>query len=984
MKALRTDKNIALVASAGTGKTYNLALRVINLLMNGARPHELLCITFTNKATNEMRERILRNIDDIINCSSVDMISEGKVLMELNSLDSEALKAKLSGVRDDVLENFSSLRIKTVDSFVNLILTLFPFEADIRPGYTVTTDQELDELREEAFFETFQVFREENRNVLESASVGLDMNVSSFPETLHTLVKKLESSSTSSRALLAKYYAEPGELAAICENAGHVAGTAVEHVKSFGTIMKKETLNKNQQKQIDKFCRLYSINEVVKIQFFLNGDIQSGYYKKFVFDDAHMYMYDSIHSSITRFLELRNEIMTKLAVNFFGKYKERLESKKKEANTLSFTDITDKAYELLVEGSLGGDKDYLYFRLDGRIRHILIDEFQDTSLAQWKILEPLASEAMAGIGQKDESGSFFFVGDPKQTLYRFRGGEPGLFDRITDSFPDKIERQELDVNYRSSRAVMTAVNELFSSINDFSYTIQSSHRENEGYVEITERDKDSDITEYCIDKCHELIEAGYSHGDIAILVGDNKKAATITNELKQAGIQARSESSATLDKSPVSLVLRAALSYLSKRDPFSLYEYLMLPPAECMSDQVSNPAYVKNTVSMFDSLSEELETKAGLSVITCIVEALNLADRFDNDPNLLKIIDIAASLEPYRNLDIIAERLEKLCAVEKLVSSSQNEAVTLMTIHKSKGLQFPVVLLPELNIGMRPDSRKSKLFFGSDDGTSVPDKVFIMQSREHNELMGNDYLEAFGHEEKGYYRDKLNQLYVAMTRAEDELYISLSEGDKKDNLESIIKEKLGGDYICGVKGAPDKSRMAVKPSSKTVEQPIPLAEPEEEVTESIDDLHGETFGNALHEALQKMTTFTPDEIDEIKDFILRRFYPVLKAEDTARIADYLDIIINDHLFTLLINSSEIFQERGFMHGGKYRVIDFYAVKDDRIICIDFKTGEIDEQKLQLYSEQLKEYAVILGDVYNLPVETSIASFSGGEINWIEV
>ena len=190
-------------------------------------------------------------------------------------------------------------------------------------------------------------------------------------------------------------------------------------------------------------------------------------------------------------------------------------------------------------------KEYLYFKSSSQIEHLLIDEFQDTSIIQWIILKPIVEEITAG-----ENHSFFYVGDPNQAIYRFRGGESRLFNHIPNTFPGKIQSEYLTENHRSKEEIVSFVNNVFSSQPEYK-PMKSTQKEG-GWVivedlgEYKQKEGSEAVQKHVVKIIKSLKKKGYEYSDIALLVRRNEAGVKLSEVLEEAGIPTRSESKASL------------------------------------------------------------------------------------------------------------------------------------------------------------------------------------------------------------------------------------------------------------------------------------------------------------------------------------------------------------------------------------------------------------------------------------------------------
>jgi exodeoxyribonuclease V beta subunit len=981
MENLRHDKNIALIASAGTGKTFNLSLRYVSLLLKGEQMEQILCLTFTVKATAEMQEKIITLLKTLAEGDRKNCAEERRILKEHLKLDDDALEKRASQTRDRVLKNFSKMRIRTLDSFINQIISRFPFEADIRPGFTVIMDAEKKDLDARAFAAANLRFSQMYQDLLRNIADIMETSPYNLMDSITGQTGVFENQLISMNVLEAKYKTDAGGFKDLTDKLKNVKHLCLSYARAFGSSLLLGKLNGNQAKQAKSFSEAESIDKIASTTLFQNNDPSTGYFKTYPYQETQTALYFEIHNKIIEYLNLKGELYTRLAVTLYSMFFEEADALKKKLNRLAFSDITVKAYKMLVEEKLSEKKDYLYFRLDGRILHILIDEFQDTSLTQWKILEPLVEQALAGIGQQEAIKSFFYVGDPKQTLYRFRGGESRLFDTVTEDFEEFITQQELGKNFRSDKAVISLVNTLFSALRDetFRFTNQTGNSKSDGYAEIRTIEKDEN-EDYALQSVGSLISRGFRLSDIAILVETNAKAAGYEELLMKNGIPARSESSGTLRITAPFRAVEALFSYIIFRDSLDLFAFHMYKPSESAAEALMSAGFSEKAASALDSFAESVKGQSSYSVFRSMVNCFFLAERFENDPNFAKVCGIAAKAEATGNIYTYLEHLRKLADSEKALSSSLSEAVTVMTIHKSKGLQFKAVVLPDLNIKTAPAANHLRYIFYSENDSMAADSILYNHGAKFLSIMPADYREAFALEQKAFYHDKVNLLYVAMTRAEKEMYIAVNPEPSANTVEKVICDNLSELPISfGVQTAlpaAGKQEHLARPERKY--EPLELTEPV--ITEESDDYIGEIFGQALHEGMFLIN----HEPETLKAHLFNRYGAYLCGADIDRVTAYLTMLVGNALFKEITENASVFKERGFMVEDGYKQIDFYAVKSDAVFCLDFKTGRIEEKMMDAYTEQIDGYAEILEQVYALPVIKYLVSFADNKLNWIRV
>lgn len=460
---------LALKASAGSGKTFSLALRFVWLLFRGAKPSEILALTFTNKATKEMQERVQNALKELANPHT---LPTSPFLPQLQSmgLSLQEIKANSYKIYQEFLD--STPRICTIDAFFNSILHKFCWYVGLSQDYQMG-----EEIEENELFEEFLAILSKNgdsTNIfgrLIRFCFDFDIDFSRVMEHLevwhndkiHFNDKFLQEIKSHSIDKTTKELAQVEssilstleQLKSLLEkgNASSSALNALQAQNAQEFIKKKSWtfLQKDEPRQYT-FFKAPLKDEALNAEFC----------KHIAALKEHLKQYFLLKERVI-FVELER------ILDAFGRAKNltmRLNKK------LSFANCALKVYELLILGeglnsSTGGiDPQFFYFRMENTISHILIDEFQDTSPMQYAILRPLIDEIYAGRGRdirgQIDDRSVFFVGDSKQCIYGFRGSEAGFFDEVISHSP--LHTHSLPHNYRSKKSIIDFVNACFGEI----------------------------------------------------------------------------------------------------------------------------------------------------------------------------------------------------------------------------------------------------------------------------------------------------------------------------------------------------------------------------------------------------------------------------------------------------------------------------------------------------------------------------------------
>ncbi|MEA1916613.1 MAG: UvrD-helicase domain-containing protein, partial [Campylobacterota bacterium] len=511
---------LAYEASAGSGKTFNLVVRYLSLLFSGVEAHKILALTFTNKAASEMSERIVLTLK---------MLPSKGELKEIAKVTQQSEETILDA-RDKVLNNFlnSDTKIMTIDKFFAQILRKFSLYAGIMPDFTTYESQHKVKLLIR-FLNEVSAAREDE--TLVNMSLYFSKRVEDINLLLNSLYQKrfeishLKYEKIDFIPFELKIFEILKELHVMLENSPTASKTAKSafDVDSIEELLKKSYLERDTL-DYRTFSKCYTSE--LDEKFFELKEMLKEY---FIAKES------SFFHSLFRLLELYTSAKHTLAKN---------------DSELSFDDVSSLCYYLLKERV---DSEFIYFRLDAKIDHILLDEFQDTSLVQFDILKPLIDELSSGVGVSEDK-SLFFVGDVKQSIYRFRGGRQELFENVASRYG--VEVKQLKMNYRSCREVVEFVNRVFKP-KIASYTPQGVTNEG-GYVDVITTD---DILASMHQKVQFLQEKGIDINEIAILCATNSDGVKISDFLKEQSLDVITETSTKLISQKSVMALCEYLKY---------------------------------------------------------------------------------------------------------------------------------------------------------------------------------------------------------------------------------------------------------------------------------------------------------------------------------------------------------------------------------------------------------------------------------------
>ncbi|MCT7584977.1 RecB-like helicase [Aliarcobacter butzleri] len=883
---------LALKASAGSGKTFALTVRYICLLLLGAKPNEILTLTFTNKAANEMSERIYKTL-----------LTLGDDEAYLNAIENEVnlSKEEILGKKNILIKQFSNanLSIFTIDKFVNKILREFCGYIGISDDFEIKNDD-----IEKLSYEFLKSLNEKDFQTLIDLSFYEKKKFNSIFELFKTILEKNEDIEVinidaslielQKENILKKAF-KIKESILSCANASNSAKNAVDF-ETFEDLFGRTWLEKENFEDYSYFKKC--ANESNKSDFFKLKEELSIYYKI-----RAGFSLNKIFEVYLKFRDFKFE---------FNKNK----------NYLEFNDISNLVYDLL---STKIDKDFLYFRLDSNYSHILIDEFQDTSLLQYKILEPLIDEILSGDVTKFKT--FFYVGDTKQSIYRFRGGKRELFDYVANT--NKIlEVEVLNTNYRSCENVINFVNKLFLNLPNYEYFKQESVRTN-GYVEVVvdatfeEDEKFVNVAK----KIEELLQSGVNFNDIAILTYTNDDVLSLYYYLKQKfpSIKISTEmTSKLINQQNVKAVINA-IKYIYFKE-------------EIYKENLN--AIIGNKLLTTLDLEIILEEKSVQEVIKELSKKLKIIDE-----NIIKLIEVSSS---FNNIVDFVYEIDKL---EAIMENSESKGLQILTIFKSKGLEFHTVIL--LDRIKRKNVDKSSLLF---DYENLELKNIFYKIKGY-ENFNEDYKKAIDKEKKLSLEDEINILYVAMTRAKNNMIIFKKEKSSVFDILNMNVCKIGKIINSSnlVKNIEEKSIISYTPLNLGIQEKQIVKE--KELKEN--HLHSRYFGLATHYCLEMLNNFSFNDLKYTLNLAKTRFSNYLSDKDFTDIENRLAHLINNDFFKFLVTNSVLTSEQSLIYKEELKIIDLLIYKDDTYYILDYKTTkeELDEEhknQVLYYKEAIKE------------------------------
>ncbi|WP_000380076.1 RecB-like helicase [Helicobacter pylori] len=914
---------MALKASAGSGKTFALSVRFLALLFKGANPSEILTLTFTKKATAEMKERIL----DYLKILQKENLESGKeksqnILKELEEkyhLDPSLVRNSAQKIYQRFLN--AEIRISTIDAFFQSILRKFCWFVGLSANFEVNEDTEAHQRQlNESFLSAL------NNKQLEELSAFIVQCLSHESYTSDSILKRL-------RFLKNKLYLfDPNKKEPIFDEKGF--------------LEKLRSLNNQIQSIETASDRAKTAIKCDSFRGFLNSSLtwleKKSEYQSFKKLKNEIPTLESeceeIENDLKRYYEAKETAIFKK----FPKFIQLYDNATSKIQALDFDAIKDKVHVLL-NGYEEMPAEFFYFRLDSKIAHILIDEFQDTSLNDYKILAPFIDEIKAGIGQAKWHRSVFFVGDVKQSIYAFRGSFSSLFESVSKDF----YHDNLEFNHRSAPLIINYVNTIFKKAYQNSPTAyyleqkypkaSNNKHVTEGYVKVSlVADEKELLLNQVLQEAKNLLDHRIDPKDITILCTTNKDALEIKNYLQErlSAICPSTESSAKLSQLVESKIIKNALEYALAEEPYKpFYKHSVLKLA----------GYLHDDAIALPGFNPKKESVAGF--VWKIMEQFKLY----GEP-AQSCLELAIGCEDANDF------LEKLEAKE--IASFNPKGAQIMTIHGSKGMQFPYVIVCE-RLG-NPKSSHSNQLLEEYDGAELACLYYRMKNRE---VVDKDYARALDKEEAAKDHEEINVYYVAFTRAELGLIVVAKDKkeSKKESKNKTMREKLDlvpleeGEItpVVSPQKEPLMTSVVIKPHAYG-EQVQEIEEEPDSDYEKNNDQEAINFGIALHKGLEYQYAYNIPK-QSVLEYL--NYHYGFYGLDYQALEESLELFENDAEIQALFKNHALKGEAAFLFQGVVSRIDVLLWdRGQNLYVLDYKSSQNYQQS---HKAQVSHYAEFL-------------------------
>jgi ATP-dependent exoDNAse (exonuclease V) beta subunit len=1024
-------------SSAGSGKTFTLVKEYLRLALHDEKKlswnfKRILAVTFTNKAAAEMKQRVISALDKIINTEPLP--EPGPMLCLELQIPEEALRDRAKQLLTAILHSYSDFSIGTIDSFTHKIVKTFAHDLELPVNFSLETD--LDGFYEQVISELFSKVGEDayvtrllkeyslsrteenaswdpEKNLLdfvkllqkENASYFLDELEKYSPEELEKFRQEFFQFTRDYRNWLKQAASKAFDLLSnnnITEN--DTWGGAKGPVNFFRKCLKNEATPEDAEGK--RLAQVMEKNNwIAKNVHPHHAKISSG------LSNIATSLIQYIHNNYSRYALcelLARQIYQLMLVKKIGDISRQ---KKEEEQIVFISEFNHKIFELINNEPTP----FIYERLGEKYQHYLLDEFQDTSALQWQNILPLLDNSLA-------NGWFnLVVGDGKQSIYRWRNADVKQFaglpevrnsaasvaveERVRTLKRNFVEKK-LDVNYRSTKTIIEFNNRLFDHLcpgillpeyaGIYSGQAQQIKSVHPGYVSIhTGRVEKDDLDDFhcsAIKKyIDSAIEDGFSLRDICVICRTNVHGNLIASFLASKKIPVVSSDSLLLKNNPEVHTLLCFLNYLENSDDHvsaaAVLNYLAIS-GKIPSTGISEALKKLKSQNLFSILSEY-----GISLHK---NEFPLRNIFDNCIRVAQTLELCEANHLYMRFfldevnEFLVTRNSNLGNFLQWWESRQNKAsvilpessnaVKIMTIHASKGLEFPVVIAPYCNWQLyKPNNTWVKL--NSDQaGLSV---AVVSLSEKVREAGLEEELDQEKQEQS---LDNLNLLYVTFTRAINRLHViaTASESNKQKTvgnwLEDYLTENFGKNdlFEFGEKTGPLEEKKKTHPqlplspvSFKASESNIKIKSSWQKDNDEAEKAKRQ--GIVMHWILSRIQTKNDIaialEAAQIQGYIRRE-----EVDETGnKIVKLLDHPLLSPYYT---TSTQSRLERELITAdGEILRPDKIVADKERCVIIDYKTGAENNRKYQL---QMQKYEGAMKELGLTNITKIIAYIDQGE------
>lgn len=1013
-------RKLVLKASAGTGKTYRLSLEYVLALLNGRDFKSILVMTFTRKATAEIKKEVLTKIknfleiyeltkenkDNLINSIKATDIEQKKkenlinLITSINKLgefdlSNEQLK-KIPEIYADILKNKEKMKIYTIDAFLNLIFKNITINYLGIKNFSLV-DEEENKIYYKKVLENIWTKKELFSKFLSFFNENSEKNIDSYIELIENLVNNRW------KYLISDYYEKNifcKEKLEINKNSAKIFLEIFDYIENECNKNLAESIKKEYLKYVDKDFNQISQILIEDYKNIFDKNIYNGNKFKKKTDVDYKEDLDKLYEELKLNLgkEIYNNILipyeedilelSKSIYNFYDELK--IKEKKFTFNDIAiYTYMTMFDKNNLLLGENGLNKNF-YNEIDMSIESVFIDEFQDTSILQWKILFEIIKNAEDVI----------CVGDEKQSIYGWRGGEKKLFENLEKvlelGFSHKIKTENMKVSYRSDINIVEHTNSIFNNIsneNNFNWKFEPSepNSKNSGYVNFLKieksKDEERDIIQTLVEEIEKLNTTNFS--DFAIIARTNKDLKEIAKKLEDKKIPYNLTQKSDIYKTNGIFEYLEFLKYLIYDNELAIFNFI--------ASDLSNfgtkilETFLKNKKSLIDYLNgnnenllniypEKVETFLkkikSLKIEYKILSPQDLTFRIFDDFNFTKIYKKEIELKNIFEAYLISKKYQNILDLFQDYENfeinfsdlnTNKNAIELITIHKSKGLQYKTVFVLDKKI-------KSKFreidFIFSMNNTYTEVNYSLFLKKGYKNVLDVCFPEIIKKYNEAQMEEEINNQYVALTRAKNNLIV-ITENFENTILGTFIQENKDDKKI-------ENERFFSLAEHKKIKSPAFVSEINK-AKFSLQTEEKRMLGLLIHYFLENIKYGEEQEIIYAIKLCEKKYGTYFGKEKLKK------IFSKSNINNILNKSTEIFSKNWNYIYSEYELFDTEAKKayridrlmidtnNKQILIVDYKTGTFNQEQLENYKRLLKNNFLL--ELENYDIKTQFLEFN---------
>ncbi len=991
-------------SSAGSGKTYTLVNAYLKLLFSSSSDYSfktILAITFTNKAADEMKHRVISTLEQISNGKKTDV--RDYLSNELN-IDSHKIELRAGKILVKIIHNYSDLSILTIDRFTHKIIKSFSKELGLSFQYDI-------ELEEKDFLEecivqlldyvgsdkdlTKYLHEMVDESVRKSQNFNIERQLNLFKSLL------FKSDRDDQINVLEKLNIEEFSQIrnSVISNFDKTIVSIKEVAKKGRELISESGLPENafSRKRFPQIFNVFLEEDVIKFKFFENitkwNEEQKWFNKAFI-NDASAISYTPILNDQTaliikeignyfKYLEI-NKHFTAFSLVFL--LIDRIETTKKDKGVILISDFHQLIGKIIENEPAG----FIYERLGSRFNHVLIDEFQDTSSKQWSNLLPLVHESLSS------GGTNLLVGDAKQAIYRWRDGDVTQFinlpkvDSSQKEFSSLLTQYyneyKLDSNWRSSKSVVKFNNDLFSdisskfnhsSISDIYKDVkQNIVNKDIGKVEVSIVEKDIfELKDYLTKHIELSLDQGFSYQDINVLVRFKKEGMLVADVFNEIDVPFVSDDSVFLASSVDYKFLFHFIQFIEIQSDYSKLHVLKRLESDSKFSHKSfnwNEIYsnlkdftINELLIHFNEM--DLSYYFSLSIMEKISYILHVLKIDVLNPYIDKLLDTTWNFfykKPCTMYDVLEMWKEKELKIS--VDVGTQNAVRIITIHKAKGLEFPIVIIPFGSWKNTNSTNQSYVWLNQhlDKELGIANFIAPMQRTSLSRLQVD---EVYQKEMELLFLDNINLYYVAFTRAIDNLYVCMNPTSNFTDVSDFIydfvikhdsfdeelsrlsfgenESKVNPDFNVNDDASIESNHLDFSTAHlpKTISLVLPKGYYKNDQI---------LYGDFFHSIMEKIfTNFNMGHLHNKQLYLSNEISKDLYDEFTK----VLNQISNNPKLNFLFDAnSTIYNEREiYLEDNRKFIIDkLILANNGKTYILDYKTGEEDQKHLKQVSEYI--------------------------------